>query len=85
MGCNCKGKKQRLNNLDSYDHLVLASETFLSLVQGKDISQMDEIDKSMIIKTYMSLYPNQKMQPTIEQAIVSLEEAHKKYITKYKK
>ena len=81
--CNCKhGKATKLNNLDSKDHLRLASETYLNIIRVKPIDEMDEFDKKEIINTYMSLYPNQKIKPTLEQAVGQLKNVHERYIQK---
>jgi hypothetical protein len=80
MGCRCKGGK--LNNLDSLDHLKLASDVYNSVVLGKDLSQLDEFDQMEIFSTYAQLYPNQKIKPTLEQAIGQLKEAHERYTQK---
>jgi hypothetical protein len=80
MGCRCKGGK--LNNLDSLDHLKLASDVYNSVVLGKDLSQLDEFDQMEIFSTYGQLYPNQKIKPTLEQAIGQLKEAHERYTQK---
>jgi hypothetical protein len=80
MGCHCKGGK--LNNLDSLDHLKLASDVYNSVVLGKDLSQLDEFDQMEIFSTYAQLYPNQKIKPTLEQAIGQLKEAHERYTQK---
>jgi hypothetical protein len=80
MGCRCKGGK--LNNLDSLDHLKLASDVYNSVVLSKDLSQLDEFDQMEIFSTYAQLYPNQKIKPTLEQAIGQLKEAHERYTQK---
>jgi hypothetical protein len=80
MGCRCKGGK--LNNLDSLDHLKLASDVYNSVVLGKDLLQLDEFDQMEIFSTYAQLYPNQKIKPTLEQAIGQLKEAHERYTQK---
>jgi hypothetical protein len=80
MGCRCKGGK--LNNLDSLDHLKMASDVYKSVVVGKDLSDMDEFDQVEIFSTYAQLYPNQKIKPTLEQAIGQLKEADERYTQK---
>lgn len=83
MGCNCgKGKATPLNNLNSRDHLSLASETYKSLISLKSIEELDDYEISEIKRVYMSLYPNQKLQPTLENAIQYVTEAHFRYISK---
>lgn len=80
MGCNCKGGK--LNNLESLDHLKLASEVYSISVLGKDISDVDEFDQVEIFSTYAQLYPNQKIKPTLQQATGQLKLAHERYTQK---
>ena len=82
MSCNCKGKRPtRLNNIDSVDHLIMASEVYVNHIEGKDINDLSEDDVFIILQTYKSLYPNQKMEVTLEQALISVGEAHQKYIS----
>jgi hypothetical protein len=80
MGCNCKhGRATKLNNLDSIDHLKLASETYTNIISQKSVEEMDEFDTHEIISVYTQLFPNQKIKPTIEQAIGQLTIAHERY------
>jgi hypothetical protein len=80
MGCACgKGKSKKLNNIDSMDHLANASEVYVNHVQNNDITTLSDDDKFIIIQTYKSLYPNQKMEVTLEQALITLAQAHNTY------
>lgn len=81
--CGCKhGKATKLNNLDSKDHLKLASETYVNLISSKSLDQYDEFDKQDIFTVHSSLYPNQKIKPTLDQAIVQIKHAHERFISK---
>jgi hypothetical protein len=81
--CGCKhGKATKLNNLDSKDHLKLASETYLNIILPKSLEEYDEFDKHQIFTVYSSLYPNQKMKPTLDQSITQIKLAHERFIQK---
>ena len=60
----------------------MASDVYKSVVVGKDLSDMDEFDQVEIFSTYAQLYPNQKIKPTLEQAIGQLKEADERYTQK---
>jgi hypothetical protein len=83
MGCNCgKGKKQVLNNLNSKDHLRLASETFKTIIEQRTIEEYTDFDKIEIMGVYKSLYPNQRVEPTLSNAVHYITDAHNRYISK---
>lgn len=83
MGCGCKhGKATKLNNIDSVDHLKLASEVYQTVVLSKEVNEYDEFDQYEIFSTYSQLYPNQKIKPTLDQAIGQLKFAHEQYQSK---
>jgi len=68
MGCNCKsGKVQKLNNLDSNDHLQVAFEAY-EQVKQKTFEEFDEGDVKMVISAFYSVYPNAKGDITFEHA-----------------
>jgi len=81
MGCNCGKKPKKLNNLDSMDHLMFASEIYSDIVLNKPREEWDQIDEKQLINGYMTLYPNQKINPSLDVAIQYLREAHQKYIS----
>jgi hypothetical protein len=82
--CGCKhGKAKRLNNLESLDHLKMASDVYTSVVLTKEEGhEYDSFDQQEIFSTYTQLYPNQKIKPTLEQAIGQLKHAHEQYQSK---
>lgn len=77
MGCRCKGGK--LNNMESMDHLRMASEVYRTLVLEKEVEEYDEFDQYEIFSTYAQLFPNQKIKPTLDQALGQLKFAHERY------
>ena len=79
MGCNCGKKPKKLNNLDSMDHLMVASQIYQDIVLNKPREEWDQFDERQLIIGYMTLYPNQKIDPTLDVAIQYLREAHLKY------
>jgi len=82
MSCNCGKRPKKLNNLDSLDHLKLASDVYLNLILKKSKEEYDDFDKQEVIATYKQLFPNQRMEVTLDQAIYSVTEAHNRYINK---
>lgn len=68
MGCNCKsGKVQKLNNLDSNDHLQVAFEAY-EQVKQKPFEEFDEGDSKLVIAAFYSVYPNAKGDVTFQHA-----------------
>ena len=82
MGCNCGKRAKALNNLDSVDHLKLASDVYVNLISKKIKEEYDNFDNQEVISTYKQLFPNQRMEVTLDQAIYSVTEAHNRYISK---
>lgn len=80
--CKCGKRAKTLNNLDSVDHLKLASDVYVNLISKKTKEEYDDFDKQEVIATYKQLFPNQKMEVTLDQAIYSVSEAHSRYISK---
>ena len=81
--CNCKGKKQVINNLNSKDHLLLAEMTYNQLIDGKMIEDISELDWIEIRGVWGSLYPHAKGEPTKEQMIDDLKNAITRLKTNY--
>lgn len=78
--CNCKhGKGQKLNNLDSLDHLKLASDVYVNVIEHKSVEEFDEFDNHEVLSVYSQLFPNQRMKATVEQAIGQIKLAHERY------
>ena len=86
MGCNCKGKggKQVINNLNSYDHLVVANNTLNDIINKKDFNEYDDLDKLEIMSCYSLLYPNSSVSPGIDDAIIKIKDAVEYGKIKYK-
>ena len=84
MGCNCKsGKEQKLNNLDSKDHLKVAFDVYKDLIEGKESNhQWDEADSNLLIQTYRMIYPNAKMHITTEIAVVAIKHIYNQFYGK---
>lgn len=82
MGCNCKGGKGKpLNNLKSVDHINLAKEVYNTVILTKPIEDYNDLDKMDIFNTYVSLYPNAKYTPSLENAVENIKHA----VLNYKK
>ncbi len=78
--CNCKsGKEQKLNNLDSNDHLQVAFDAYNIVVKEKEVSEYDDTDKAIVMSAFYAVYPNAKGEVTPEHAasiITSLYSQH---------
>lgn len=73
MGCNCKGgKEQKLNNLDSNDHLKVAFDAYNIVVKEKEVSDYDDTDKTIVMSAFYSVYPNAKGTVTPEHAALTI-------------
>jgi len=84
--CNCKkGKKQILNNIESRDHINAAKLIWSDIIEGREVDSFNEMEKSIILQTYSSLYPASKMVPTIDEAIKLIKQAIEIYDVKYRR
>jgi hypothetical protein len=84
--CNCKGgRKKTHNNLDSPDHVNLAREVFRTIIFGKDISEFNDYDKIEINMAYLSLYPNVKGEPSLEDMVGGIKQGIELYDVKYRR
>jgi len=84
--CNCKkGRKQVVNNLDSPDHVNNAREVFRTIILDKGISDFTDYDKIEINMAYLSLYPNVKGEPTIEEMVGGIKQGIELYDVKYRR
>ena len=80
MGCNCgHSKAKKLNNLDSLDHLKLAFEVEKNILSVKELDQYDDFDTQEIFSAYNQLFPNQRIKPTLDQAVGQLRIASERY------
>jgi len=76
MGCNCKGaKSQKLNNLDSMDHIKLVEQVFNDIIGKKPESDYDDLDWLEIYQAYKHLYPNASAQPAKDKVVNELKTA----------
>ena len=83
---NCKkGRKQVVNNLDSPDHVNNAREVFRTIILDKGISDFTDYDKIEINMAYLSLYPNVKGEPTIEEMVGGIKQGIELYDVKYRR
>jgi hypothetical protein len=80
MGCNCKsGKEQKLNNLDSNDHLQVAFDAYNDVVKVKEASDYDDADKAIVMSAFYSVYPNAKGEVTVEHAASTIKNTYDLY------
>jgi len=76
MGCNCKsGKEQKLNNLNSKEHLQVAFDAYLTL-KDKKVSEYDEGDIIVLMSSFFSVYPNAKGEITPQHAFNVIKEVY---------
>jgi hypothetical protein len=78
--CNCKsGKEQKLNNLDSNDHLQVAFDAYNDVVKVKEASDYDDADKAIVMSAFYSVYPNAKGEVTVEHAASTIQNTYELY------
>lgn len=81
MGCNCKsGKTQKLNNLDSADHLQVAFDVYEHHIKDKSTEyEYDDVEKNIFIETFRIIYPNVKVQVSHQHALETIKNIYKQY------
>jgi hypothetical protein len=73
MGCNCKGAKtQKLNNLNSQDHLNYVDDVFKTIINVKQQDDFNDLDWIEIYQAYQQVYPNASVQPAKDKVINEL-------------
>ncbi len=78
--CNCKsGKEQKLNNLDSNDHLAVAFDAYNIVVKEKEVSEYDDTDKAIVMSAFYAVYPNAKGEVTPEHAALTITGIYSQY------
>jgi hypothetical protein len=82
-GCNCKRGKGTLNNVNNPDYIQIAQEVFNRVISGKEIQDLNDLDKVEIMGVYSSLYPNSSGTPSIESAIEHIKVGIEMFNTKY--
>lgn len=76
MGCNCKsGKEQKMNNLNSIDHLMIGKDVVDRIISVKPFEDITDLDWMEIFNAYQQLYPNSKGTPGKEDAINNIHHA----------
>jgi hypothetical protein len=86
-GCNCskKAKVQKLNNLQSKEHLKIAYDLYNELIIVKPSTEYTDLDWVEIFAVYNGLYPNSSLQPTKEDAVEKIKLARNLYEAKHYK
>jgi hypothetical protein len=79
MGCNCKKKAQVLNNLESNDHLQIAFDVYMDVVNKKSLDELDDLDKKQINFAFYSIYPNVKTEVSLEHAVSTIKNIYTQY------
>lgn len=79
--CNCKsGKEQKLNNLDSVDHLQIAFDVYNFHIKDKPVDyEYDEAEKNIFIETFRGIYPNVKVQVSYQHALETIKNIYTQY------
>ena len=76
MGCNCKsGKEQKINNLNSIDHLMIGKDVVDRIISVKPFEEITDLDWMEIFNAYQQLYPNSKGTPGKQDAINNIQHA----------
>jgi hypothetical protein len=74
MGCNCKkgAKTQKLNNLNSQDHLNYVDDVFRTIINVKPQEEFNDLDWLEIYQAYQQVYPNASVQPAKDKVVNDL-------------
>lgn len=67
-GCNCKGKKQVINNLHIPSYVQLAKD-YLESIKDIPVEQLDDHQLGEGYHIYNSIFPNSNGQPSKEELI----------------
>ena len=82
-GCNCKGKKQIINNLNSPDHIQYAKDVYNRVIAPNTTQEFSNVDRVEIIGAYSTLYPASSNVPSIDDAISKIKEGIELFNVKY--
>jgi hypothetical protein len=75
-GCNCKsGKEQKINNLNSIDHLMVGKDVVDRIISVKPFEEITDLDWVEIFQAHSQLYPNAKGVTGKEDAISGIQHA----------
>ena len=84
MGCNCKGRKRIINNLNSVDHLKIAKDVYTRIIQPKQFEELDEYDWIEIYQAYNAVWPMSSQVPSQRDAYDKVIQAVELMKVKYK-
>lgn len=81
MGCNCRGKKQVINNLSIPSYVQLGIDAW-NLVKDKKFEDIGEEDWALLYSAYWKIYPNSKGQPAKQELLEIMEkvQSYKKQV-----
>ena len=80
MACKCgKGRAQKLNNLDSKDHLKVAHYYFNTTLSNKTLEEMDDLYKVELKFVFNQIYPNASIQDNFDLMIREIGLASERY------
>jgi len=81
MGCNCRGKKQVINNLQVPSYVQLGIDAW-NLVKDKRFEDIQDEDWVELYSAYWKIYPNSKGQPSKDELLKIMEQvqSYKKQI-----
>lgn len=68
MGCNCKGKKQVINNLHIPSYVQLARD-FMASIYNTPVESLQDHHWTEAYHIYNSIFPNSNGQPSKEELI----------------
>lgn len=62
--CKCGGKFKPINNLKNQQILQMVKEVYENLIQGKELSEISQLDWIEIYSVWNLLYPNSSGTPS---------------------
>lgn len=73
-GCNCKGRKQVINNLHIPSYVQLAKD-FMSTISNTPVESLEDHQWSEMYHIYNNIFPNSNGQPSREELITIITNA----------
>jgi len=74
MGCNCKKKKQVINNLNIPSYVQLARD-FMASIYNTPVESLEDHKLAEAYHIYNSIFPNSKGQPSKAELITIINNA----------